>query len=72
MERITTDALEDHEGTVFNGGRAITNLHFADGISGLGEEDELAKLCESLTKYFTVYGIDISAYWEDKADDKPH
>ena len=27
--RITTDALEDHEGTVTTGGRTITNLRFA-------------------------------------------
>ena len=41
MERIMTDAVEDHEGTV------STNLHFADDISGLaGEEEELAKLVE--------------------------
>ena len=28
LERIMTDALEDHEGTVSIGGRIITNLHF--------------------------------------------
>ena len=44
LERITTDALEDHEGTVSIGGRTITNLRFADDIDGLaGEEEELAK-----------------------------
>ena len=32
LERITTDALEDHEGTVSVGGRTITNLRFADDI----------------------------------------
>ncbi|WP_419615222.1 reverse transcriptase domain-containing protein, partial [Thiolapillus sp.] len=43
LERITTDALEDHEGTVSIGGRTITNLRFADDIDGLaGEEEELA------------------------------
>ena len=31
---ILTDALEDHEGTVSIGGRAITNLRFADDIDG--------------------------------------
>ena len=37
------DAFEDHEGTVNIGGRAITNLRFADGMDGLaGEEEELA------------------------------
>ena len=46
-ERITTDALEDLEGTVSIGGRTITNLRFADAIDGLvGEEEELAKLVE--------------------------
>ena len=37
--------LEDREVTVSIGGRAITNLRFADDIDGLaGEEEELAKL----------------------------
>ena len=34
LERIMTDAIEDHEGTVSIGGRAITNLRFADDIDG--------------------------------------
>ena len=43
LERIMTDALEDHEGTVSIGGRTITNLRFAHDIDGLaGEEEELA------------------------------
>ena len=33
LERIMTDALEDHEGTVSIGGRTITNLRFADDLS---------------------------------------
>ena len=45
LERIVTDALEDHEGTVSIGGRTITYLCFADDIDGLaGEEEELANL----------------------------
>ena len=32
LERIITDALEDHEGT---GDRTITNLRFADDIDGM-------------------------------------
>ena len=32
LERIMTDALEDHEGTISIGGRTITNLCFADDI----------------------------------------
>ena len=35
LERIMTDALNDHEGTVIIGGINITNLRFADDIDGL-------------------------------------
>ena len=35
LERIMTDALEDHAGTVSIGGRTITNLSFADDIDEL-------------------------------------
>ena len=43
MEKIATDALGDHEGTVSTGGRTITNPRFADDIDGLAEEvEELA------------------------------
>ena len=62
LERIMTDALEDHEGTVSIGGRTVTNLRFADDIDGLaGEEEELAKLVERLDKASTAYGMEISA-----------
>ena len=62
IERIMTDALEYHEGAVSIGGRAITNLRFADDIDGLaGEEVELAKLVERLDKTSIAYGIEISA-----------
>ena len=54
-------ALEDDEGTVSIGGRAITNLRFADDIDGLaGEEEELAKLVERLDKA-TACDMEISA-----------
>ena len=44
LERILTDALQDHEGTVSTGGRTITNIRFADDIDGsAGEKEELAK-----------------------------
>ena len=56
-----TEALEDHEGTVSIGGKAVTNLCFADDIDGLaGEEEELAKLVERLDKAATAYGVEIS------------
>ena len=55
LERIMTDTLEDHEGTASTGGRAITNLRFADDIDGLaGEEKELKKLVEHLDKASTT------------------
>ena len=38
LERIMTDALESHEGTVSIGGRTITNLRFADDIYDLAGE----------------------------------
>ena len=62
LERVMTDALEDHEGTVSIGGRTITNLRFADNIDGLaGEEEELANSVERLDKASTAYGMEISA-----------
>ena len=62
LERIMTDALEDHEGTVSIGGRTITNLRFADDIDGLaGEEEELANLVERLDKASKAYSMEISA-----------
>ena len=57
-----TDALEDHKGTVSIGGRAITNLRFADDIDDLaGEEEQLATFAERLDKASTTYGMEISA-----------
>ena len=62
LERIMTDALEDHEGTAGIGGRTITCLRFADDIDVLaGEEEELAKLVERLDKASTAHGMEIGA-----------
>ena len=48
LEKIMTDALDNHDGTVKIGGRIITNLRFADDIDGLaGKEEELEKSVES-------------------------
>ena len=72
LERIMTDALEDHEGTVSIGGRTITNLRFADDIDGLaGEEEELANLVERLRQslHSLLHGDQCR---EDQADDKQH
>ena len=47
LERIMTDTLENHEGTVSIEDRTITNLRFAGDIDGsAGEEKELANLVE--------------------------
>lgn len=57
LERIMTDAPEDQDGTIIIGGRAITNLHFADDIDGLaGGEQELASLVERLysTRLYSI------------------
>ena len=61
LERIMTDALEDHEGTVSIGCKTITNLRLGDDIGGLaGEEEELAKLVECLDIASTAYEMEIS------------
>ena len=62
LERIMTDALEDHEGTVSTGSRTIINLRFADDIDGLaGEEEELANLVQRLDKASTAYEMEVNA-----------
>ena len=62
LERIMTDAVEDHEGTVSIGGRTIINLRFAVDVDGLaGEGEELSKLVECFDKASTAYGKEISA-----------
>ena len=37
LERILSDALEEHDGNVNIGGRNTTNLRFVDGIDALAE-----------------------------------
>ena len=39
LERIMSDALEEHDGKVSIGGRTIINLRFADDIDALAEEE---------------------------------
>ena len=54
--------LGNHQGTVSIGGRAITNLRFADDIDGLaGDEQELANMVERLEKTSTSDGMEINA-----------
>ena len=62
LERIMSDALEEHDWKVSIGGRNITNLRFADDIDALAEEEqELKALVESLDKTCTRYKMEISA-----------
>ena len=62
LERIMTDALNDHESTVSIGGRTVSNLRFADDIDGLaGSENELSELIRRLNDSCTSYGMEISA-----------
>ena len=62
LERIMSDALEEHDGEVSIGGRKNTNLRFADDIDALAEEEqELEALVESLEKTCTRYKMEISA-----------
>ena len=62
LERIMSDALEEHDGKVNIGGRNITNLRFADDIDALAEEEqELEALVESFDKTYTRYKMEISA-----------
>ena len=57
LERIMSEALEEHDGEVsIGGGKDITNLRFADDIDALVEEEqELEALVESLHKTCTWY-----------------
>ena len=62
LERIMTEALYDHQGTVSIGGRNITNLRFADDIDGVaGKEEELGSLVKRLDDTSTKFGMEISA-----------
>ena len=62
LERIMSDALEEHDGKVSIGGRNITNLRFADNTDALAEKkQELEALLESLNKTCTKYKMEISA-----------
>ena len=62
LERIMSDALEERDGNVSKGGRNITNLRFADGITEEGQE--LEAQVEKRYKTCTRYKMEISA---DKA-----
>ena len=61
LERIMTDALENHHGTISIGGQTVTNLMFSDDIDGLAGEEELASLVNHLDTRSYRYSMEISA-----------
>ena len=62
LERIMTDALEEHDRKVIIRGRNITNMRFADDIDALAEEEqEVETIVESPDKNCTRYKMEISA-----------
>ena len=70
LERIMSEALDDHEGNVSIGGKLITNFRFADDIVvKAGEEEEAGILIDRLDRTTTkVQKRDRSR--QDKSDDK--
>ena len=62
LERITCEALDDHDGSVSIGGRLITNLRFADGIVvNAEEEEEAGVLVDRLDTTTTWYKMEIGS-----------
>ena len=60
LERIMSDAREEHDGKISIGSRTITSLRFADDIDVLAkEEQELETLAESLDKTCTRYKMEM-------------
>ena len=59
---IMSEALKEYDGKVSIGGRAITNLWFADDIDALDKgKQEIEALIKSLDKTCTKYKMEISA-----------
>ena len=62
LERIMSDVLEEHKGTISIAGRTITNLRFADDIDGLARcEQERAQLVERIDQTSQTYGMEINS-----------
>ena len=62
IERIMSDALEEHDGKVSISSRNIINLQFADDIDAVAEEEqEKETLVESLNKTCTRHRMEITA-----------
>ena len=50
LERILSDALEEHDGKISIGGRICTNLRFVDGIDVLAEVEALVESLDKTTQ----------------------
>ena len=62
LERIMSDALEEHDGKVRIGGRNITILWFVDDIDALAEEEqELGSPSTKSRQTCTRHKVEISA-----------
>ena len=62
LERIMTEALEEHDGKVKKGTKIISNQWFADDIDAQAEEEqELEALVDRLDKTCKIYQLEISA-----------
>ena len=60
LERITCEALDDHEGSVSIGRRLITNFRFAvDIVVNAEEEEEAGVLINRLDRTTTMYKMEI-------------
>ena len=60
LERIMSEALDDHEGSVSIGGRLITSFRFADDIVvNAEEEEEAGVLVDRLDRTTTRYKMEI-------------
>ena len=71
LERIMTDALEDHEGTVSIESRTINNLRFADDVDGLARGRRTGKI--SLASQQSLNSLRHGNQCrEEQADDKQH
>ena len=60
LEKIMSDAPEEHNGKVSIGGRTITYLRFANDVDAVAEEEqELEALIKILDKTCTMYKVEI-------------
>lgn len=61
LERIMSDALQDHHTSISIGGRRVCNLRFADDIDLLaGSNEELQHLTDRLNVSAAAFGMEIS------------